>query len=56
MKNWPAMRETRVGKMHPQEEGVATHSGIHAWRIPMDGGTWLDTVHRVAKSRTRVSD
>ena len=23
---------------------------------PMDGGTWLTTVHRVAKSRTRLSD
>ena len=23
---------------------------------PMDGGTWWDTVHRVAKSRTRLSN
>ena len=29
---------------------------ILAWRIPMDTGTWRVTVHRVAKSRTRLSD
>ena len=22
------------------EEGMATHSSILAWRIPMDGGAW----------------
>ena len=23
-----------------QEEGMATHSGILSWRIPMDRGAW----------------
>ena len=31
---------------------MATHSGILAWRIPMDGGAWRATVHRVAQSWT----
>ena len=26
------------------------------WENPMDGGAWWATVHRVAKSRTRLSD
>ena len=34
------------------EEGMATHSSILAWRIPMDRGAWGATVHGVAKSRT----
>ena len=34
------------------EEGLATHSSIPAWRIPMDRGAWQATVHGVAKSRT----
>ena len=33
---------------------MATHSSILAWRIHMDRGTWWATVHRVAKSRTRL--
>ena len=37
------------------EKGMATHSGILAWRIPMDRGAWWATVHGVAKSRTRLS-
>ena len=38
-KNLPAMRETWVqslGREDPLEEGMATHSSILAWRIPMD--------------------
>ena len=27
-------------------EGLATHSSIHAWRIPKDRGAWWATVHR----------
>ena len=38
------------------EEGMATHSSILAWRIPMDRGAWLATVCGVAKSQTRLSD
>ena len=34
------------------EEGMATHSSILAWRIPMDRGAWWATVYGVAKSQT----
>ena len=34
---------------------MAAHSGILAWRIPMDRGAWRSTVHGVAKSWTRLS-
>ena len=34
------------------EEGMATHSSILAWRIPMDKGAWWATVHGVTKSQT----
>ena len=27
------------------EEGMATHSSILAWRIPMDRGSWQGTAH-----------
>ena len=30
---------------HP-EEGMATHSSILAWEIPVDRGAWWATVHR----------
>ena len=36
------------------EEGVATHSSILSWRIPLDRGTWRSIVHRVAKSWIRL--
>ena len=54
-----AMWETWVrflGWEDPLEEGVATHSSILAWRIPMDRGAWRATVHGVTKSRTRLRD
>ena len=41
VKNLPAMQETWVrslGWEDPLEEGMATHSNILAWRIPMDRG------------------
>ena len=44
VKNLPAMRQTPVlslGWEDPLVEGMATHSSILAWRIPMDRGTWL---------------
>jgi len=41
-----------LGQEDPQEEGMATHSSILAWRIPMDRRAWQATVHRVAKSWT----
>ena len=34
------------------EEGMATHSNILAWRIPMDRGAWQGTLHGVAESDT----
>ena len=37
----------------PLGEGMATHSSILAWRIPMDRGAWQATVHGVTKSQTR---
>ena len=59
VKNLPAMQETWVqplGWEDPLEEGMANHSSILSWRIPMDKGAWRATVHGVAKSRTRLSD
>ena len=40
------------GLEDPLEEGMATHSSIFAWRIPMGRGACWATVHRVTKSRT----
>ena len=43
VKNLPAMCETWVqtlGWEDPLEEGMATHSSILAWRIPMNKGAW----------------
>ena len=44
------------GREDPLEEGMATHSSIFAWRIPMDRGAWWDTILGVSKSRTQLSD
>ena len=58
VKNPPAMWETWVqslGWEDPLEEGMATHSSILAWRIPMDRGAWRATVLGVTDSRTRLS-
>ena len=39
------------------EEGMATHSSILAWRIPIDRGAWRARVHVVAESdMTEVTD
>ena len=65
VKNLPAnvgdVRDVRtqvrsVGWEDPPEEGMATHSSILAWRIPMDSGAWQAMVHGGANSRTRLSD
>ena len=37
------------------QEGMATHSNILAWRIPINRGAWWATVHWVAESQTRLS-
>ena len=58
VKNPLAMRETWVwllGWEDPLEEGMATHSSILAWRIPMDREAWRSAVHGT-KSQTRLSD
>ena len=55
VKNLPAVWETWVlylGQEDPLEEGMATHSSILAWIIPMNRGAWLATVHGVTKSWT----
>ena len=39
-----------LGWEDPLEEGMATHSGILAWRIPMTRRVWWATVYRVTKS------
>ena len=54
VKNQPAMRETWVQSMgckDPLEEGMATHSSILAWRIPMDREAWQTTVLLLLLSR-----
>ena len=59
VKNLPAMWETWVPSLDqagPLEEGMATHSSVLAWRIPMDRGAWRATVCGVAQSQTRLSD
>ena len=59
VKNPLIMREIWVpslGWEDPLEEGMATHSSIPAWRIPMDRGAWWATVHGVAKSQTLLSN
>ena len=39
VKNLPANTGIRsLGWEDPLEEGMATHSSILAWKIPMDGG------------------
>ena len=55
VKNLPAMRETWVpslGWEDPLEKGMATHSSILAWRIPMDRGARQAAINGVAKSFT----
>ena len=52
VKNLPAMWETWVrslGWEDPLEEGMATHSNILTWRIPMDRRAWQATVICVSK-------
>ena len=58
VKNLTAIQETQergvqsLDQEDHLEEGMATHSSILAWRIPMDRGAWWAAVHRVAKSWT----
>ena len=43
-----------LGWEDPLEEGMAMHSNILAWRIPMDGGAWQATAHGVPKNQTQL--
>ena len=54
VKTPPVMQETWVQSLvweDPLEKGMATHSSVLAWRIPMDRGAWWATVHGIAKSQ-----
>ena len=53
IKNLPTMQETQVrplGWEDPLEKGMATHSSIHAWRIPWTGSS----VHGVAEESDTI--
>ena len=55
VKTLPAVREIWVRSLGWEdllEEGMATHSSVLAWRIPMDRGTWQATVQGVARNWT----
>ena len=55
VKNPPALQETWVwslGWEDLQKNGMATHSSILAWRIPLNRGAWRATVHGVQESDT----
>ena len=59
VENLPAMWETwfqSLGWKDCLEEGMATHSNILAWRIPMGREAWWATVHGVTKSQTQLSN
>ena len=44
------------GLEDPLEKGMATHSSILAWRIPMDRGAWWATVHGVTMNWAWLSE
>ena len=55
VKNPPTMQGTWVPFLcgeDPLEKGMATHSSILAWRIPMDKGAWWAAVYGVTKLDT----
>ena len=57
--NLPAMQETRVQSLAGEDllgKRMATHAGISCLENSMDRGVWRATVHRVARSQTRLSD
>ena len=39
----PQVMQFRLLGLEDLEEGMATHSGILAWRLPMDRRAWLVT-------------
>ena len=59
VKNLPATWETLVQSLvweDSLDEGMATHSSILAWKIPMDRRALQATIHGVVKSQTRLND
>ena len=59
LKHLPAMWETWVGSLGREDspgEGNGNPLQCSCLENAMDGGTWGATVHRVAKSWTRLSD
>ena len=59
VKNLPATQETQVQSLHwedPLEKGMATHSGILAWRIPWTEEPGGLRVRGLQKSQTQLSD
>ena len=55
VKHLPVMQETWVlslGQEDLLEKGMAKHSIILAWRIPLDGGSWRAIAQSVAESVT----
>ena len=59
LRNLPAMQETwfwSLAREDPLVKGMANHSSILAWRIPVDRGDWWAAIPGVAKSWTRLSD
>ena len=59
VKNLPTMWGTWVQSLgwgDPLEKGMATHSRIFVWKIPLDKGACWATVHMVTKSQTRMSN
>ena len=49
-KVWETLYQTTL------EEGMATHSNVLAWRIPMDRGAWWAIVRGITKSLTQLSN
>ena len=59
VKNPLAIREIWVRSLGWEDllkEGMATHSSILAWRIPMERGAQQAIVDGVTKSQTRLSN
>ena len=45
-----------LGWEDPLGEGMATHSSVLGWRIPLDRATCWATAHGVAKIKTQLSN
>jgi len=59
VKSLPATWDTRVqslGREDPLKKGMATHSSIVAWRIPIDREAWWTTAHMVTMIWTQLSN